>query len=79
MALEPWIIEQHEAEERRRRETDEAHRSRIELPLTCPLPSGKTEQQERPVEEREPPAPRRVEIVPLSPSDDHLGQGAFDL
>lgn len=79
MALEPWIIEQHEEEERRRRESDEARRSRIELPLTCPLPSGKTEQQERPAVEREPPAPRRVEIVPLSPGDENIGMGTFDL
>ena len=77
MALEPWIIEQHEEEERRRRENDETRRSRIELPLTCPLPSGKVDQQERAPED--PSVPRRVEIVPLSPNDDHVGGSAFDL
>jgi hypothetical protein len=71
VALEPWIIEQHEEEERRRREEDEARQTRIEVPLTCPLPTGKDQGT---VVDRESPArvvaPRRVEIVPLSPDDD---------
>ena len=79
MALEPWIIEQHEEEQRRRREDEDARQSRIELPLTCPLPSGTDEPQKRPVEVREPVPARRVEIVPLSPNDGYLDQSTFDL
>lgn len=79
MALEAWIIEQHE-EERRRRQQDEARRSRIELPLTCPLPStgsdGPEERSEEVAHER---PTRGVEIIPLSPTDAHAERGAFDL